>query len=166
MAKTSFFSSARKDVETSPEMSSKEAQPLLSRWQSTHCHHRDSRMGLVWWTPCQLYSFLFEQSMYPNMESKAQDIIQKCCLSEIALWCVRMKQAIRNQTSSHQGKKKSVDNIVNQPGDKCLPGLSPTSSPHWFLKAQNHTEPKPERKSLLASHVHWFNFSLWTHAAP
>lgn len=54
---------------------------------------------------------------------------------EIALWCVRIKQAIRNQTSPHQGGKKSVDNIVNQPQDKCLPGWSPTIYWHWFLKA-------------------------------
>lgn len=35
-------------------------------------------------------------------------------------------------TSSRRGKqnktKQSADNIVNQPGDKCLPGLSPAIS--------------------------------------
>lgn len=79
------------------------------------------------------------------MENEAQDIVnyisfhfnisciliwKMSCLLEIALCCVRIEQTIRNQTLRHQGGKKSVDNTVNQPGDKCLPGWSPTISQH------------------------------------
>lgn len=96
------------------------------------------------------------------MESKACDIIQERRLLEIALGCVKGSGQERIKNSPHQGgeKKKtttktqqSADNIANQPGDKCLLGLSPAISRPWFLKAENHKEPKPERKGGMTSHA-------------
>lgn len=74
---------------------------------------------------------LFLSAFYtPNTENENQDIMQKSCSLETALQSQNeaSNKELKFTSSSEKKKKKPVDNIVNHPGDKCLPGLSPTIS--------------------------------------